>query len=449
MDLKALSQRRTPRYTSYPTAVQFSDDIGPEQAGRWQGDLPVEQPLSLYLHVPFCREVCWYCACNMKLAAREAPVRDYARVLEAEIEMVADRLAGRRMVHHLHWGGGTPTSMPRDCMRQVMGTVRERFELAPDAEIAVELDPRTFKPGDATFLASLGVTRASLGVQEFDERVQRAVNRVQPYEKVAQAVAELREAGIDAVNFDLIYGLPYQDCETITRTIAQTLELAPDRIALFGYAHVPWMAKRQRMIPEEALPGPDARWDQAELAARLLVDAGYQRIGLDHFAKPEDEMAVAARAGRLQRNFQGYTTDEASALIGLGATSISSLPQGYVQNISETRAWARAVEARHLPVARGVALSNDDRLRRDVISDLMCHLQADLAVIGARHGAPASVFDEDLERCAEFVRLGLVSVEGDCIKLTEQARPVLRVIAAAFDAYLREPASVPRHAVAV
>ena len=447
--MQELSNQRTPRYTSYPTAVQFSDAVGSGQAAAWLGDLPAEAPLSLYLHVPFCREVCWYCACNMKLAAREAPVRDYARVLEQEITQLADRLGGRRAVRHLHWGGGTPTSMPDDCMARIMAMLWQRFDFAPDAEIAVELDPRTFAAGTGEFLALMGVTRASLGVQEFDSKVQKAVNRIQPLDVVARTVDELREAEIGAINFDLMYGLPYQSTETITHTIEKTLSLAPDRIALFGYAHVPWMAKRQRMLPEQALPDAKARWEQCETASRLLVDAGYQRVGLDHFAKPDDEMAVAVREARLRRNFQGYTTDAEEVLIGLGATSISSFPQGYAQNISETGAWARAVEAGEMPIARGVALSGEDRLRREVISDLMCHLEADLGAIAARHGVSPSVFDDDLQRCAGFVHAGLVSIAGTQIRVAETARPVLRVVASAFDAYLRDPAATPRHAVAV
>ena len=362
---------------------------------------------------------------------------------------MADRLSGRRTVRHLHWGGGTPTSMPHDSMARVMAALWSRFDLAPEAEVAVELDPRTFTPGTGAFLTRMGVTRASLGVQEFDARVQKAVNRIQPFDVVARTVDELREAGIRAINFDLMYGLPYQTTGTIERSIEQTLILDPDRIALFGYAHVPWMSKRQKMIPEDALPGPDERWEQAEMASRLLVEAGYERVGLDHFAKPDDEMAVAARQGRLRRNFQGYTTDAEDALIGLGATSISSLPQGYVQNIAETGAWARAVEEGDLPVARGVALTGEDRLRRDVISDLMCHMQVDLGAIADRHDVSHDVFREDLRRCAELARVGLVSIEGQVVRVSERARPVLWVVAACFDSYLRAPSEVPRHAVAV
>ena len=449
MDIRTLSQQRTPRYTSYPTAVQFSDQIGPDQAEVWMGELDPQTPLSLYLHVPFCREVCWYCACNMKLARRDGPVRDYAKALEAEIALVAGRLPGRMKVKHLHLGGGTPTSMPSDCMARVMSELYRRFDLCEDAEIAVELDPRTFEAGSADLLAMMGTTRASLGVQEFDAKVQHAVNRIQPYPVVARTVRELRDAGIGAINFDLIYGLPYQSVDTIARTIDMTVGLAPDRIALFGYAHVPWMAKRQRKIEEEALPGPDERWAQAETAASMLVDAGYVRIGLDHFARPGDEMSVAVRQGRLKRNFQGYTTDDAGVLIGLGATAISSLPQGYVQNITETGAWARAIGEGRIPAARGVALDADDRLRRDVISDLMCHMQVDLDTVAARHGRAVSVFDEDLADMGPLVDAGLVAIDGARLAVAEQARPVLRVIAAGFDAYLKEPAGGLRHAVAV
>lgn len=443
------AERRAPRYTSYPTAPHFGPAVDAARYGEWLAALDPAAQVSLYLHVPFCRVVCWYCACNMKLAAREEPVRAYGRRLEREIALVAERLPARMKVSRIHWGGGTPTSLPAGTLGRLTGKLRAAFDVLPDAEIAFELDPRTFAPQMAPLLARLGATRASLGVQEFDPKVQAAVNRVQPFETVRDTVGALREAGIAAINFDLMYGLPHQTTGTLARTVERTLELAPDRIALFGYAHVPWVVKRQRMLPEEALPGPDERFAQAETAAAQLVAAGYRRIGLDHFALAGDGLAAAAARGALRRNFQGYTDDAADALIGLGATAISSLPQGYAQNVAETGAYGRLVSDGGLPTAKGLVLTAEDRMRREVIERLMCDLEVDTAAVAAAHGRPAGTFAPELARCDEFVAEGLALVDGARLTVCETGRPALRVIASVFDAYLERDSTVRRHAVAV
>ncbi len=330
-----------------------------------------------------------------------------------------------------------------------MTELRAAFALAADAEVAFELDPRTFAAEAAPALAAMGATRASLGVQEFDPKVQAAVNRIQPYDVVRATVERLRAVGIGSINFDLMYGLPFQTEETLARTVAQTAGLRPDRVALFGYAHVPWMAKNQRMVPEAALPGAAERFAQAEAAARLLVEHGYERIGLDHFALPDDAMAVAARAGTLARNFQGYTVDGADALIGLGATSISALPQGYVQNITETGAYSRAVTEGHLPVARGYALAGEDRLRRAVIERLMCDLAVDLDAVARAHGYAPDHFAPELARCGQFVEDGLARIDGSLLTVPEAGRAALRVVASLFDQHLAPEGGQRRHAVAV
>ena len=443
------AELRVPRYTSYPPAPRFGAEVDGERYGDWLAALPRDAALSLYLHVPFCKKVCWYCACNMKLAAREDPVRAYGEKLRQEIGLVTARLPARMRVVRVHWGGGTPTSMPLDALAGLMEELRSRFAFADEAEIAFEIDPRTFAAEMAPALAAMGANRASLGVQEFDPRVQAAVNRIQPYDVVKATVERLRAAGIGSINFDLMYGLPFQTRDTLARTVAQTAGLRPDRIALFGYAHVPWMAKNQRMVPEAELPGPAERFAQAETAAELLVAHGYERIGLDHFALPEDAMAAAARAGTLARNFQGYTVDPADALIGLGATSISSLPQGYVQNLTETGAYGRAVAAGGLPVARGYALAGEDVLRRAVIERLMCDLSVDLDVLAAIHGYIPGHFAPELARCRRFVEEGLARIDGARLTVPESARPALRVIASLFDQHLAPEGGQRRHAVAV
>lgn len=449
-DIAQFAERRVPRYTSYPTAPHFKTTTDDGDHRQWLQSLDPADPLSLYLHVPFCKKVCWYCACNMKLAARIEPVLTYGAHLEKEIDLMADALPVRLAVGNIHWGGGTPTAMPISALKAIMDRLRQRFDIKQNAEIAFELDPRTFEAPMAEGLAQMGTTRASLGVQEFDAKVQETVNRIQPYETVKAAVDSLRAADIKDINFDLMYGLPHQSVETLKRSIDLTLELAPDRIALFGYAHVPWMAKRQRQIPEDTLPGTNERFEQAERAAEELVRAGYQRIGLDHFAKPKDAMAIAHRDGTLKRNFQGYTVDDSDTLIGLGATSISSLPQGYVQNIAETGAYQRAVTAGTLPTAKTCALSDDDRLRRDLIERLMCDGAVDIATVCAGRTADPGQFANVLAQCQTYAQQGLLNLDGWHIKITEKGRPALRVIAALFDAYLvAQQPQAQRHAQAV
>ncbi len=437
-DLAAYLARPVPRYTSYPTAPHFNEGVGPETYANWLARIDPAKTVSLYLHVPFCRELCWYCGCNMKLASRDAPLRAYTETLIAEIDILARHLPDRLTLSHLHWGGGTPTALSPEDLARVMGTVFHHFDVTPDAELAIESDPRTLTEEMIQWIGALGFTRASFGVQEFDPDVQRAINRIQPPEMVEAAVTSLREAGVGAINFDLIYGLPNQTVETLTRTIALSAAMAPDRLALFGYAHVPWMAKKQRLIPEEALPGAAERLAQANAAAAALVAAGYRAIGLDHFAKPEDPLSRAADTGTLRRNFQGYTTDQADTLLGVGATSIGRTEQGYVQNIAETGAWTRAVEAGTLPVAKGRAFTGEDKVRAQVIEGLMCQGAADLS--GHAWGAERQALDP-------LIADGLATLTGDRLVLTEAGRTLVRVVASVFDEYLG--AGAARHSRAV
>lgn len=448
-DILARHRRRAvPRYTSYPTAPHFRPEFAEATWHDWLADLPPADPVSLYLHVPFCRQLCWYCGCNMKLAAQYAPVAAYAASLGAEIDLLATALPARLRVSHLAWGGGTPTALSPADLRALMTRVRAAFLLMDGAELSIESDPRTLTPEMATTIGALGFTRASFGVQEFDPRVQAAINRVQPPRMVADAVAGLRGAGVRGINFDLVYGLPHQTEATLLATIAQAAALRPDRIALFGYAHVPWIAKRQRRIEETALPGPSERVAMAEAAATALVEAGYQPVGIDHFALPDDALAVVARAGRLHRNFQGYTTDTAETLLGLGTTAISRTPRGLVQAIPETGAWARAVAEGRLPVSRGIALSDDDRLRAAVIEQVMCHGTVDTAALGAAHGAAPGWDADAWPALTDLAADGILRLEPPGrVTLTPAGRGLERVVAAAWDRYLGTGAA--RHSVAV
>jgi oxygen-independent coproporphyrinogen-3 oxidase len=439
--------RGVPRYTSYPTAAQFHDGIGRGDYAEWLGALPAGAALSLYLHIPFCNSLCWFCGCHTKVVARHAPVTDYLDVLLREIGLVGDALGAPRPLGHLHFGGGSPSLLtPAELLRTV-DSIDRCFALQDDTSFAIEIDPRTADRASIRAWAGAGATRASLGVQDFTPEVQRAVNRVQSLADTARVVDWLRRAGIAQINIDLMYGLPYQSVAGLERTVRKTLALAPDRLALFGYAHVPWLKRHQRLIPEEALPGALERLRQSEAAARLLVEAGYLRIGLDHFARPDDPLARAQGAGTLQRNFQGYTTDGAMALIGLGASAIGDLPQGYVQNAVPLKAYAEAVRGGHFAVARGLRLTPDDRVRRAVIQRLMCDMAVDPAAVAADFGLPPGTFDREIAALGPLARDGLVAIEGRRLFLTARGRPLVRAVCARFDGYLA--ASRARHSRAV
>lgn len=438
---------RVPRYTSYPTAPHFHADIGAETYCRWLQELTPDAPLSLYIHIPFCDTLCWFCGCHTTVINSYSPVRGYLDLLRQEIDLLVGVLGTSRVVTHIHWGGGSPTMLQPDDIRRLSDDLHDRFAIAPDAEFGIEIDPRGFTRELAAALASSGITRASIGVQDCDPAVQRAINRIQPMDETARTVARLRECGIDKLNVDLIYGLPRQTVSGIERTVDAVLTLNPDRLAIFGYAHVPHFKKHQNLIPVAALPDADERFAQAEAARARLCAHSYLPIGLDHFAKPGDIMAQAQLQGRLSRNFQGYTTDNAPALIGLGASSIGSLPQGYVQNISDVPTYRTALAAGRLPIARGIALSEDDRARRQVIERLMCDLSVDLDEVAKSFGKTRAMFDDSISALGDLAEQGIVSIDGGRIVVAESWRAATRLVCAAFDAYLDN--GVGRHAVAV
>ena len=437
----ALAERNVPRYTSYPTAPHFSAAVGAATYGDWLAALPGRATLSLYIHVPFCTELCFYCGCNTRAVRRREPVETYAERLIDEIALLG-HLKGRKLTH-LHWGGGTPSILGPALLETIAARLASLFDLSDLKEHAIELDPRQISQPLVRTLAAIGVTRASLGMQDASPHVQQAIGRVQPFDLVKRAAGWLREAGIEDLNIDLMYGLPEQTTREVARSAELAASLGAQRMALLGYAHVPWFKTHQRMIDEAALPGVSERLEQAQVAAETLCGLGYQAVGLDHFALLDDELAVVARGKRLRRNFQGYTTDDADALIGLGASAIGKLPQGFVQNAPDVAGFSRAVAGGTFATVKGIALSEDDRMRSAIIERLMCDLEVDLDAVA-----------DGLERfAAEIVALhalaeeGLVTIEGAHVTVTAQGRPFVRIAAAVFDAYLG--AGAKRHSVAV
>jgi oxygen-independent coproporphyrinogen-3 oxidase len=447
-DLRAhYGEERLPRYTSYPTAPQFSDAIGHKAYEQWLASLPAGTSASLYLHVPFCRSMCWYCGCHTTITQRDAPIVDYLEALRREIGLVADRLSNPLPVRHVHFGGGTPTIMQPSELLGLMALMRQKFSLDSKTEIAVEIDPRTLTRTMTAALGEAGVTRASLGVQSFDPVVQRAINRIQSFEQTARATEGLRAAGVRGVNFDLIYGLPHQTVESCIETVRQSIELRPERFSVFGYAHIPTFKKHQRRIDEAALPDGAARYEQAEAIAEALAVAGYRRIGLDHYALPDDSMAQAQVDGVLHRNFQGYTTDPSDVLIGFGASAIGRLTQGYAQNEVVLGRYAERISRGEFATAKGYALTADDRLRADLIERVMCDFQVDLAQVCGRHGVAPEAILRSIPRLRVLEQHGIIRLKGNVLSVNDDTRFLVRSVASAFDAYLGQSGRTHSRAV--
>lgn len=373
-----------PRYTSYPTAASFTEAVGSQQVAGWLKALPENEPVSLYFHVPFCDELCRFCGCNTSVMRHEDGRLAYGDLLREEMRRIVALVGEQRTVRHVQFGGGTPTTLPPHSLRQIMRSIRTFFQVDPQAELAMELDPRHVPQDYPALLGDLGFTRISLGVQDLEPQVQEACGRHQSFEQTQASIQAARDAGVSGVNIDLIYGLPYQTVESVGATALKIASLRPDRLAVFGYAHVPWKQKRQRLIPEASLPKSEERLAQRAEIDRVLQAQGYRPIGLDHYALPEDGLAQSAQAGTLHRNFQGYTTDPCPVLLGMGASAISMLPAGFTQNITSVAAYARAMaeNSDSLPVARGVAFTEDDKLRGAIIERIMCDMAVDLAVVG-------------------------------------------------------------------
>ena len=425
---------QVPRYTSYPTAPHFLPTADDSVHLDWLREADAADPISLYLHVPFCRHMCWYCGCHTTVVRRDEPVTRYVSELAREIRLVEAALPERLTVAHLHWGGGTPTLLDPALVRILDRRLRRSFLFSPNAEVGLEVDPRALTEAIAAAYVEMGVNRVSIGVQTFDPVVQEAIHRVQPLEQTIAAVSLFRRLGIRGVNFDLIYGLPYQTTASCLATVRHAVLLRPDRLAVFGYAHVPSFKPHQRNIHESTLPSTSARLEQAEAMAEALIAEGYEQVGLDHFALPDDPLALAAKAGSLHRNFQGYTTDPCTTLIGFGASAISRLPAGFVQNATRIPEYQRQVASGHLPTARLCPIGAEDARRARIIEQLMCNYRADIGTLSPVH-------------IRKLERDGLVRRRGSLIEVPEEARPLVRVVAAAFDTYLGPARS--RHTRAV
>ncbi|MBC7138081.1 MAG: oxygen-independent coproporphyrinogen III oxidase [Defluviimonas sp.] len=429
-----LFDARVPRYTSYPTAPHFSASVGPDRFNDWIEAIPAGSSISLYMHVPFCRRLCWFCACRTQGTRSDEPVRAYADVLLAELALLKRRLAPGVTLSRLHWGGGTPTLMPADMMARVANAVFEAVPMGPGAEFSVEIDPNEIDAARLDALAAAGMNRASIGVQDFDPEIQKIIGREQSHDMTRRAVEMIRDRGVASLNADILYGLPHQTPARIAQSVQMLLSLSPDRVALYGYAHVPWMARRQQMIPSEALPTPEERLDLFETAREMFVREGYSEIGIDHFARPHDGLARAARAGTLRRNFQGYTDDLAPVLVGMGASSISRFPQGFAQNASSTSDHIRAVRDGSFSTHRGHVFSGEDLLRARMIEAVMCDFHIDAGEMIRDTGAtPAQL--TALFGAAQRAFGDMVEVTPAGLSIPERARPLTRMIARVFDAY--------------
>ncbi len=431
--------RPGPRYTSYPPATEFTEEVGEkEYKERLAESNSRKTPLSLYFHIPFCESGCYYCGCNIIISHRKGIERPYLDRVYREMDMVSALLDRERKVEQLHWGGGTPNYLEPDEIREFMEEIRKRFDLSEDAEVSIEIDPRYATDEQLQTIREVGFNRVSMGLQDLDEKVQRAINRVQPYELMERTMKRLRDLGFESVNLDLIYGLPYQTRESFERTVEKVIELNPDRLAVYSFAYVPWVKPIQKYIDPQTLPSAEEKLSILEMVIEKFQDAGYVYIGMDHFAKPEDELATAQREGKLWRNFQGYTTRKGVELIGFGATSIGMLYDSYFQNHKTLREYNVAIDEGRLPTYRGYILTEDDFVRREVIMDIMCNLGVSFHKVEEMFGISfEEYFERELEELKELEEDGLIRVKDRRIEILPVGRLLIRNVAMVFDAHLR------------
>ena len=438
--LKRFNQQG-PRYTSYPTAPMFSpeftnDDFRNEIVDTNRDN---DRPLSLYFHFPFCAKLCYFCGCTMRVTHDRKLITQYNDYIKKEIDLIAPLVSKKRKVVQMHWGGGTPSYLLPDEIRDVGNYIKERFDFADDIEASVEIDPRNMVRGHIEAFAEIGFNRTSFGVQDFNLQVQQAINRVQSEEITRQVVIWAREFGFQSVNLDLIYGLPYQTLDTFAETVDKVIDISPDRIAVFNYAHVPWLKKHQAVMNQDAIPSPDQRLAIPEMSSEKLADAGYEYIGMDHFAKPTDELAIAQKEGTLYRNFQGYSTKAGADLYAFGMSAISQFENIYAQNEKDFKAYYAAVDAGEPATRVGYRMTTDDHIRKETIMQLMCDLVIDKRDIEKKFGIDfEEYFSSDIPKLDQFIREGLVANEPDEIRVVDSGILIIRNIAMCFDAYLEE-----------
>lgn len=422
--LPEFASEQLPRYTSYPPANRFSADVDGAAASAARARLPVGAAISLYLHIPFCQKLCWYCGCHTSVPTVADPIDTYIAALKAEIALVASDLPSGARVTRIHFGGGSPDILSPQQVDQLFAAIRAHFDLSPLADIAVELDPRGISPGLIQAFAGAGLTRASLGVQVLNADVQKRINRIQPKSVIENAIRMLRRAGVESINIDMMYGLPGQTLADVVETALFASTQDADRIAVFGYAHVPWMKRYQKAFRLEDLPTGEARFRQAEVAARTLTSAGYVAVGFDHFAAPGDSLSKAERNGQLHRNFQGYTDDDCDALIGLGASAISSLPEIFYQNTPDTAAYRSSLGEGRSPVVRGLKPTREDISIAQLIERVLCDFEVKL---------DANMKDAVYPKLAPLIQAGLVGLHGSTLTVSARGRPYSRNVAACFD----------------
>ncbi|MBL8516676.1 MAG: oxygen-independent coproporphyrinogen III oxidase [Betaproteobacteria bacterium] len=447
-DLIRKHDKAGPRYTSYPTADRFVEAYGSAEHAGWLAARNIggrNQPLSLYIHLPFCANICYYCACNKVITKDHGRSAKYVKYLKKEMDLVARQLQGRSPVTQLHWGGGTPTFLSGDEMTELMAITRDHFEFDPQGEYSLEIDPRSVSRETFDLLGRLGFNRVSIGVQDFEPTVQEAIHRIQSRDETRAAIEAARAVGMKSVNLDLIYGLPRQTSESFARTLDEVIRLEPDRIALYSYAHIPTLFKPQRRILPADMPSPEAKLGLLVQAINTLTAAGYVYIGMDHFARPDDELNIARRQGRLHRNFQGYSTRAECDLVALGISAISQVGPAYAQNVKTLDEYYTLLDAGELPIARGVELSADDALRRALIQALMCHFEVSIESIEIAHLIDFKrYFAAELELLEVYCADGLVTLDAQWITVTPKGRLLVRSIAMAFDKYVRQSAERQR-----
>ena len=438
-EVAVAKSRRLPRYTSYPTALEFGLLDG-KTHDLWLHELPAGEPVSFYFHIPYCEKLCWFCGCFMAVSNKYGPVTTFLDVLISEVRQMAEK-TGRLNVNHIHFGGGSPSILNPDDFKKLMDVVKDCFDIENADEFAVEIDPRTVDREKIMAYANAGVNRASLGIQDFNLKTQEAINRIQSEDLIKENMRNFKDAGINKINFDLIYGLPYQTLDTIEDTIQKTLAFKPSRIALFGYAHVPHMKKHMQLIANHSLPTQQERQAQFELASKILQENGYKSIGLDHFALEGDPLFETYNAGNLRRNFQGYTKDKSDTLIGFGPSAISSLPSGYAQNVPSIKDYLEKISSDNSPVVRGLKISREDKMFRDVISTLMCYFAVDPIKISKSHQIEYD-FKNEIISLNKLIDAGYMDLIGTSYQITDEGRPYLRAIATIFDQYFNQSTDI-------